>query len=145
MSRTAKAGSQVPVQVTTVHWRWDNTAKSHVRVWVDGWFGDQFEVWTNITFHSFKVLAETLGIKFKFYAWDEDPSMSKKYWVQLQTPSGDWHDSIGCDDQMECLSHATWQVKQGRMARVVKRTDEVLYQPVLREHKHLWHKQPTRE
>lgn len=54
--------------------------------------------------------------------------MTMRYWTQTQAPNGNWVDVLGSDDLDTCKGYADFQQdKLGRTARVIARTDEVVY------------------
>jgi hypothetical protein len=51
----------------------------------------------------------------------------KQYWTQVKAPAGNWFDSLGTDELAGAISFAKFEVEQGNTARVVSRTDIVVW------------------
>lgn len=55
----------------TVHWRYNDTSKELVRIWLPEWSGDQFDVVDTKEFNAFVAIASRLGTMFEKHEDDD--------------------------------------------------------------------------
>jgi hypothetical protein len=51
-----------------------------------------------------------------------------KFWTQAQAPAGNWYDVLGTSDKVHAIDYAIYVGRDGTKARVIVRTDAVVWE-----------------